>query len=366
MKVRKISRFLLAVCFFALSACLLFILLISLTGYKPDRETVLTDMPGAAALDIDTLEILTWNTGYAGLDSGMDFFYDGGSKTRTGKAAALENLEAIASLVARNSADFVFLQEVDRASSRSYKIDMLSEIANRKPLYAAFYGINYSVFFVPVPIASPMGKVESGILTLSRHIPLQSIRYAYPPGQSWLKNLFLLDRCFLMCRYPLKNGRQLVLINTHNSAFDSEGEQRREEMLVLKDFITAEYEKGNYVIAGGDWNQIPPIESAKHYSGMVTEYFAPLVIPADFMPPSWKWVSDGKPTNRFLNAPYVKGKTMETLLDFFLISPNVKAIHVERMDENYQHSDHNPLVGKFVLSDIIIATTMQGRPLRSS
>ncbi|MDR1130693.1 MAG: hypothetical protein LBK96_06910, partial [Prevotellaceae bacterium] len=257
---------------------------------------------------------------------------------------------AITSLVAGSSADFILLQEVDRASSRSYKIDMLSETANRKPSYAAFFGINYNVLFVPVPITSPMGKVESGILTLSRHIPLQSIRYAYPAGHSgWLRELFLLDRCFLMCRYPLKNGRQLVLINTHNSAFDKDGEQRRREMSVLRDFITAEYEKGNCVIAGGDWNQTPPVESAKPYLGVATKYFAPLSIPEDFMPPSWKWVSDGKPTNRFLDAPYIKGKTKETLLDFFLISPNVEAIHIERINKNYQHSDHNPVVGKFAL-----------------
>jgi endonuclease/exonuclease/phosphatase (EEP) superfamily protein YafD len=154
-----------------------------------------------------------------------------------------------------------------------------------------------------------------------------------------------------MCRYPLTNGKELILINTHNSAFDNEGEQRREEMLALKTFITTEYEKGNYVIVGGDWNQIPPVENAKPYLGVATEYFAPLGIPDDFMPTPWKWISDGKPTNRFVDIPYVKDKTKETLLDFFLISPNVKAIHTERIDKNYQHSDHNPVIAKFVILD---------------
>lgn len=349
MKIKQILRLLPIACFFVVSAFMLFILFISLTDYRPEKETVLTSMSQAAILNTDTVEVLTWNIGYAGLDSNMDFFYDGGSKTRTGKADALKNLDAITSFVAGNSADFVFLQEVDRASTRSYKIDMLSEIADKKPLYAAFFGINYNVLFVPVPLTFPMGKVESGILTLSRHIPLQSARYAYPQGQSWPKRLFLLDRCFLMCRYPLKNGKQLVLINTHNSAFDSDGEQRRKEMSALKDYIVAEYEKGNYIIAGGDWNQIPPIDSAKPYLDIATEHFAPLRIPEDFMPPSWKWISDGNPTNRFLDCPYIKGKTKETLLDFFLISPNVDAIQIKRIDKNYQHSDHNPVIGKFVL-----------------
>jgi endonuclease/exonuclease/phosphatase family metal-dependent hydrolase len=345
MIIRKILRYLLAACFFVAAAGILFVLIISLTDYRPDRETVLTDMPKAAALHIDTLEILTWNTGYAGLDCNMDFFYDGGSQTRTGKVEAMENMEAIASFIAGSSADFIFLQEIDRASTRSYNIDMLSGITAKKPQYLAFYGVNYSVLFVPVPLASPMGKVESGILTLSRHVPLQSVRYAYPAGLSWPKHLFLPDRCFVTCRYPLVNGKQLVLVNTHNSAYD-DGEQRRREMLALKDYVMAEYEKGNYVIAGGDWNQIPPVESAKHYTDVATEYFAPLRIPDDFMPPSWKWISDGYPTNRFLDIPYIKGQTKETLLDFFLISPNVEADHFERNEENYRPSDHTPGLGR--------------------
>jgi endonuclease/exonuclease/phosphatase family metal-dependent hydrolase len=349
MTIGKISRFLLTASFFIVSACVLFVLIIVFTDYKPDKETVLTNMPKATALHLDTIEILTWNIGYAGLDSAMDFFYDGGAKTKTDKPTTLQNLEAITSFIADNSADFIFLQEVDRASTRSYKIDMLSEIAAKKSSYLAFYGISYNVLFVPVPLVSFMGKVESGILTLSRYVPSQSVRYSYPMRQPFPKNLFLLDRCFVMCRYPLDNGKQLVLINTHNSAFDDDGKQRREEMIVLKNFISTEYEKGNYVIVGGDWNQLPPLENAKPYHRISTEYFAPPRIPDDFMPPSWKWISDGNPTNRFVDAPYVKGKTKETLLDFFLISPNVEAIRTGRIDKNYRHSDHNPVAGTFVL-----------------
>jgi endonuclease/exonuclease/phosphatase family metal-dependent hydrolase len=327
----------------------LFVLTISLTDYKPEKETVLTNMPKTAILDLDTIEILTWNIGYAGLGCEMDFFYDGGSKTRTGEENAVKNLDAITSFIRDNSADFVFLQEVDKNSARSYKMDMLSSIAAKKPLYTVFYGKNYDVLFVPMPLTAPMGRVESGILTLSRYVPSQSVRYAYPNEQSFPKKLFLLDRCFVMCRYPLKNGKQLVLINTHNSAFDNDGEQRRKEMPVLRDFVSAEYQKGNYVIAGGDWNQTPPIESAKPYHNVSSEYFAPLQIPDDFMPPEWQWISDGKATNRFLDTPYIKGKTKETLLDFFLISPNIEVIHSERINKNYQHSDHNPVTGKFRL-----------------
>jgi len=349
MNTGKILRFLLLVCFFTISAVALFVLTIALTDYKPEKEIVLTNMPKTATLNLDTIEILTWNIGYAGLGCEMDFFYDGGVKTRTDKETTVKNLEAITSFLQDNSADFVFLQEVDKNAARSYNIDMLSTIAAKKPLYTVFYGKNYDVLFVPLPLRSPMGRVESGILTLSRFVPSQSVRYAYPNEQSFPKKLFLLDRCFLMCRYPLKNGKQLVLINTHNSAFDNAGEQRRKEMSALKDFVMTEYQNGNYVIAGGDWNQTPPTESAKPYHNVSSEYFAPLRITADFMPPTWQWVSDGNATDRFLDRPYIKGKTKETILDFFLISPNIEIIHSETINNNYQHSDHNPVTGKFRL-----------------
>ena len=55
----------------------------------------------------------------------------------------------------------------------------------------------------------------------------------------------------------MANGKELVMINTHNEAFDA-GEIRTAQMSFLKDFVQSEYNKGNYVIAAGDWNQSPP------------------------------------------------------------------------------------------------------------
>ena len=66
----------------------------------------------------------------------------------------------------------------------------------------------------------------------------------------------MLDRCFLLSRLALPDGKELVLINTHNEAFD-DGSQRNQQMAVLKELMLKEYEKGNYVITGGDWNLNP-------------------------------------------------------------------------------------------------------------
>jgi hypothetical protein len=52
---------------------------------------------------------------------------------------------------------------------------------------------------------------------------------------------------------PLQTAerKELVLINTHNEAFDP-GDIRRAQMDYLRTFMIDEYSKGNYVIAGGD------------------------------------------------------------------------------------------------------------------
>ena len=46
----------------------------------------------------------------------------------------------------------------------------------------------------------------------------------------------MLDRCFLVNRYPVSNGNELLMINTHNSAYD-DGSLRKQQMDFLKDFL---------------------------------------------------------------------------------------------------------------------------------
>jgi len=106
--------------------------------------------------------LLTWNIGYACLDKEMDFFLDGGTKVITPENKCLENLNEIGNLLKRNdSIDFIFLQEVDRKSKRSYYLNEYDTIRNKLNDHFPFFAKNYDVFFVPKPILNPMGKVLS-------------------------------------------------------------------------------------------------------------------------------------------------------------------------------------------------------------
>lgn len=50
---------------------------------------------------------------------------------------------------------------------------------------------------------------------------------------------------------------QLVLVNLHLEAYD-DGEGKAAQTAALTSFLEQEYAKGNYVIAGGDFNQTFP------------------------------------------------------------------------------------------------------------
>ena len=314
-----------------------------ISDYKPEEKTEIFSVSNPAILsDTLVINLMTWNIGYCGLDKNMDFFYDGGTKVATPEDQCLENLSAIKKFITGNDTiDFFLIQEIDRNSKRSYHMDEFDTIGRLLTDYHPLFAKNYDVFFVPVPPTDPMGKVLSGIALFSKFKPSSSFRYQFPGEYSFPTQLFMLDRCFMVNRYPLENGKELLVINTHNEAFDP-GEIRKAQMVYLKEFLLSEYAKGNYIIAGGDWNMSPP-DFRPEFTGNKLNTGQMMMEPG-FMPPEWVWVYDNKkPSNRSVVAAYDPETTTTTVIDLFLLSPNTKLISVECIDLNFENSDHNPV-----------------------
>lgn len=315
----------------------------AITDYKPDEKVIVEENNSVSSLnDSLTMSVLTWNIGYCGMDEGMDFFYDGGTKVRTSRKNFEANLSAVTEFLGKNdTVDFILLQEVDRKSKRSYRTDEFKIISDHLNEASSQFATNYDVFFVPVPPSSPMGKVYSGIATLGGITPKNSIRYSFPGEYGFPKQVFMLDRCFMVNRYPLSNGKELLIINTHNEAFDP-GHIRRTQMEYLRSFMVDEYSKGNYIIAGGDWNQSPP-NFEPSYQDEVNTY--QMMLESDFLPSDWTWAYDNTtPSNRTVTAPYNPEVTATTVIDFFLLSPNVRSVSVKCIDLDFRNSDHNPVI----------------------
>lgn len=315
----------------------------TLTNYEPaEKEAVNAEGDALKSINSDTLSFFIWNVGYSGLGKESDFFYDGGKIVISPKNWVEKNINGVKSQVQELSknTDFFMLQEVDANSKRSYYINQVKAISEVLPGYASTFAPNYNVKFVAFPFSQPMGKVLSGLANYSPYKSIENTRFQLPGSFGFPKRVFYLDRCMLLNRYQLPNNKQLVVINTHKEAYDNGG-IKEQEMQYMKKIILTEYEKGNYVVVGGDWNQCPPNFDNKTFLKPNMQLQEQLNIKSDFMPQDWHWIYDPKvATNRKNDFPFNPETTFTTLIDFFLISPNIQALQVKGVSTGFDFSDH--------------------------
>jgi endonuclease/exonuclease/phosphatase family metal-dependent hydrolase len=327
---------------------------LSITEYRPKPiEQALTSGTASRTPAVgDPLTIISWNIGYASLDSSMDFFMDGGKSTRPATAANVnENMQGIRTFIQQTAPDIALLQEVDTYSYRSYYMDQAAFLADKWNGSTSFTP-NFQTAFVPIPLPKPLGRVNSGLLTMSTFSSTASLRMSLPSPFKWPVRLANLKRCLLIERLPLANSdKELTLANLHLEAYSS-AEGRNAQMHVLLDFLKAEYEKGNYCIAGGDFNQnFPDIDPAMFRLKDV-RHFTPGLLSQDMLPEGWHFAADTEtPSSRLLNEPY-SGDWQTTQLyaiDGFLLSPNIEVLSIQTVNHEFLYSDHNPVVLKAVL-----------------
>ncbi len=329
-----------------------FILYLQFTEYNPAAlEFVASNGKGQPLpSNKSDFSFLTWNIGYAGMGKELDFFYDGGKTVQPEKPDVEKYMKGITSEIrALDSVDFLLIQEIDKDSKRTYGQDQLSEIEKALPAFCSAYAANYKVGFIPVPPMEPMGKVTAGLSTFSRFPSENNERHAYDAFFSWPKRLMFLKRCFLVSTFTVLGGKQLIVVNLHNSAFDIKGELRNRELAILQTYLQREYQKGSFIIVGGDWNSNPRgFRQEEIRSGDKVYSMQPEV--GDTFMPGWQVVYDHfLPSNRNADIPYQKGVTGTTIIDFFVISPNVKALNCFTLDKGFENSDHNPVFAKFRL-----------------
>ncbi len=328
----------------------------TVTDYQPETEITLepTNGRGLEIIQDSILSFAIWNIGYAGLGEESDFFYDDGSMwwagngmVRASEAIVEKNLMGIKKLIPSIQTDFWLFQEVDIESKRSYFTDQMKQIEAIIPSFSTTFAANYVAPRVPLPILEPWrayGKVKSGLGTFTKYNPTSANRLQLPGDYDWPVRIFQLDRCAAVHRFKLATGKELVLVNVHNSAYDKGGVLKKQQMDFLKELFLQEYNKGHYVIAGGDWNQCPPYfryDALSKNKKTVTEINN---IDPEFLPESWNWIYDARvATNRSVADAYVQGETFVTVIDFFLVSPNIKVLAAKGIDTQFQFSDHQPV-----------------------
>jgi len=325
----------------------MFIIFLQVTDYRPNAIESLTIYGKGKVLPSTKKEFsfLTWNIGYGGLGRELDFFYDGGKQVMPDEANFRKYMKGIIkNISAHDTTDFIFIQEVDTLAKRTYFMNEVTEITRALPGNCYMFAKNYDCRFVPVPVKKPMGRVVSGLMTISPFQPVEAERHRFESQFSWPKSLVILKRCFLVTRYALENGKELVIINTHNSAFDEGGVLRKKELAMLHEYILKEYCKGNYIVTGGDWNSNPRGFNPTLIRTGDPAYRVEPSIDENFLP-GWEFVFDAiRPSNRNVDMPYAKGKTKTTIIDFFVVSPNIEVKSVKTLVDDFENSDHHPVL----------------------
>ena len=315
---------------------------LTLTEYRPDDIEQLEVTQAARSDNVrvgERLDVLSFNTGYCGLGRDQDFFMDGGTMVRPeSEQIVRDNMNGILSELARQDADIYLLQEVD-----FYYVNQADTYRHGLSLNMAV-AYNYKCDFVPFPWP-PLGKVESGLVTFTDLNVTQATRESLPVPFTWPMRVANLKRCLLVERVPVEGTeKELVIINLHLEAYD-DGEGKRAQTEQLMQIIAAEYRNGNYVIAGGDFNQT--FEGADTFPVLDESTWQPGKLYNSELPAGFSYVFDAsKPTCRLLDKPYDGDRENAQLyvIDGFIVSDNLKVNLIQTVDLNFQHSDHNPVL----------------------
>lgn len=356
--LNKIAR--LVGAFFITLVVLLLMLFIVLTAmeYRPEStEKVRIDSLAEDTFDSpevgSTIKVMSWNIGYGALGDNADFFMDGGSQVTTASAERVqENMQGIIDELKSEKADVMFLQEVDRFSTRAHHTDEQQDIAESMDGYQTTFANNFKVRYVPYPWP-PIGRVDSGIMTLSRFAQSDSTRISLPCPFEWSVRIANLKRCLMVNRVPIAGTKkELVMINLHLEAYDN-GEGKVKQTKALLKVMKEEQKKGNYVIAGGDFNQtFSNVDIGKYPSS--EDIWTPGKIDAKDFGKDWNLLMDNSnPTCRSLDKVYKNADKKDCyyyMLDGFILSKNLQVDSIKTENLNFKNSDHNPVILKATLN----------------
>ncbi len=295
--------------------------------------------------------IMTYNIGFGAYRKDYSFFMDGGkSSWGRDEESVMAAVCEMGGIINDVNPDFVLLQEVDIDGTRSYHVNELELLNQFVKGYYYDFAQDYDSPFLFFPPWEPHGANKSGLVTYSRGEITESMRRSLPISESFSK-LVDLDRCYSISRIPTENGLSLCIYNVHTSAYGGSDEIRQAQLSMLYEDMKLDYEKGNYVICGGDFNHDLKEEEQEN----APEWAYPF--PRESLPEGFHMAIDSAKdkedvahnTCRSAETPYDEETTYTVTLDGFIVSDNVKVNYYQHMDWGYEFSDHDPVLMQFIL-----------------
>lgn len=325
--------------------------------YRLDDNIELTPDNSAAASHVPTgeeLSVTSWNIGFGAYTDRYSFFMDGGKYSRgLSKETVLDTVRKITDDLSSFDSEFYFIQEIDVDATRSYHINEYAMIAEKFQNKSRVYAQNYDSPYLFYPILKPHGKSVAGLVTISDYNITSALRRSLPVQSGFAKFLDL-DRCYTINRIPTDNGKELILINFHLSAYTTDPTIADEQLAMLYEDISKEYEKGNYVICGGDFNKDLLKSSAEIFGVSGDDYSWAKAFPYENVPDEITVIAPFDetapvPSCRNADKPWDPETSFQLTVDGFIISDNVKCVEANVKDMQFACSDHNPVYMNFVL-----------------
>ena len=139
------------------------------------------------------------------------------------------------------------------------------------------------------------------------------------------------------------------------SAYGNSDEIREGQIRMLTEDMQKEYEAGNYVLCGGDFNH--DLKADENDSAERESWAYPF--PGSELPEHFSFGMDQLSEQekqdlwdsaRNADMEYVPGETYTVTLDGFIISDNIECVSYEDINTGYTYSDHDPVYMKFKLT----------------
>ena len=327
----------------------------------------------------DTYKAMSYNIGFGAYSQDFTFFLDTGydekGKTTCGhwstakdKKTVLFNVDGAIKTTVDENPDFVFFQEVDTKSTRSYRVNQDKKITESYADYDHIHAVNFHSAFLPYPLYDMHGYVNAGLTTISKYKMQKAERKSYTISSS-LSKLFDLDRCFSYATVKVDNGKTLYIVNSHMSAYDDGGSIRSKQVQELNDFLAERTD--DYVIIGGDWNHDLLINNPDYaYDATNNRPFSMTLKTPDWLNyyfdedhkspliDGYRVIaSDNSPTCRNNDIQWDPDVTFRCVVDGFIVSSNIEVVNHKNIMTKYgnkgldgfAYADHEPAVVEFKL-----------------
>jgi len=297
------------------------------------------------------MSAITYNIGFGAYNEDFSFFMDGGEKARAdSEKAVYENLAGITGYLSyRNKADITLLQEVDEKGTRSYGVNEAETILKTQQDKWSTFAVNYDSPYLFYPFKEPIGKNKSGLLTLTS-FPIQSAERIQLPVEDFPRNLLDLDRCYSKQYTPTAKGNSLVVYNVHLSAYSEDGEITDIQLRELFSDMQYEYDSGNYVLVGGDFNRDLLEDSSEVFGKDGEDATWAQSFPTDSLSVNFSLcAASNAPSCRDTKEAYDPEETFVLTIDGFIVSDNIEVISCKTENLHFAYSDHNPVRLEFKL-----------------